>query len=124
MRKVVVAAVIEDKKILLVRKRETWIIPGGKPESGEGDLECLIREFREELPGSELKVLRRYGSFEGKAPHKGDIVDVHVYLAEIRNLDRASAEISEAKFVNDPEAYNLAEPAMKIIKYLRKDGLL
>lgn len=32
MRKVINLIAIEDRKILLVRKRETWILPGGKPK--------------------------------------------------------------------------------------------
>ena len=38
MRTVINAAIIQDKKILLVKKKETWILPGGKPDGGESDL--------------------------------------------------------------------------------------
>ena len=30
-------------------RREGWEMPGGKVEEGEGDLEALVREFREEV---------------------------------------------------------------------------
>jgi mutator protein MutT len=52
----VVAAVIEqDGKLLLTRRLEgthlagLWEFPGGKSEQGEGHIECLERELREEL---------------------------------------------------------------------------
>jgi len=52
MRIAIGAAIIEDGKILLVRKRQSWILPGGKPEPKESDIECLCREVSEELSGT------------------------------------------------------------------------
>ena len=40
-RKVISAAIIYDKRILVVKKRHSWILPGGKPERNESALECL-----------------------------------------------------------------------------------
>lgn len=44
-------AVIDGERLLLVRKRnsEFYILPGGKPEQGESDVEALSREIDEEL---------------------------------------------------------------------------
>ncbi|GAA3592562.1 NUDIX hydrolase [Agrococcus terreus] len=41
----------EDGAVLTVRKRGTgmWMLPGGKPDPGEGAAECAVREVREEL---------------------------------------------------------------------------
>jgi 8-oxo-dGTP pyrophosphatase MutT (NUDIX family) len=44
--------VIRDGRVLLCRKRRgtpLLILPGGKREAGESDIECLVRELREEL---------------------------------------------------------------------------
>ena len=46
MNKAIRLVVIEDKKLLLVRKRDSWILPGGKPNEDEGGLECLLREIK------------------------------------------------------------------------------
>lgn len=35
MRIAIGAAIINDGKILLVRKKQSWILPGGKPEQKE-----------------------------------------------------------------------------------------
>ena len=55
MRKAISGLVIRDEKLLLVRKNETWILPGGKPEKKESEIECLCREFKEELPSVEIE---------------------------------------------------------------------
>jgi len=69
MKKAVNALIIRDKKLLLFRKNLTWILPGGKPEKGESDIETLVREFKEEASGAEIEVGEYYGSFIGMTPH-------------------------------------------------------
>lgn len=84
MRTAISAAIIRNGAMLLVKKRNTWILPGGKPNEGESDTQCLIREItKEEVPGTKLSDFRFYKSFKGRTPHSGDILLVRVYLAEI-----------------------------------------
>lgn len=42
---------IVDRKVLMLRAKEKDIpfMPGGKREAGEDDIDCLVREIREEL---------------------------------------------------------------------------
>ncbi|MCF6378743.1 NUDIX domain-containing protein [Nocardioides KLBMP 9356] len=56
MVRVVVGALVEDGRVLLVHRRpdkhafpDTWDLPGGVREDGETELEALVRELREEL---------------------------------------------------------------------------
>ena len=110
MRIAINVAIIQENKLLLVRKKSTWILPGGKPEIGENDLECLCREIDEELSGTKIKDISYYKQFEGKTPHKGDILRVKVYFA---NIDgqlysvRDGDSISEVAWVNDLSKYNI-----------------
>ena len=125
MRVAIDAAIINDNKILLVRKRQSWILPGGKPNPNESDLECLCREVIEELSGTQLKNIRYYGDFEGKTPHTGDVLRAKVYFADIKGkLCQPSAEIEEYKWVNYTTQYNLSEITSKILKSLKGDGYL
>jgi len=61
---IVTAAIIESQgRLLLTRRRmdvpypDYWEFPGGKLESGEDPVDCVVREIREEL-GIEISVRR------------------------------------------------------------------
>lgn len=128
MRVAICVAVIQNGRILLVRKRKTWILPGGKPESGESNLQCLVREVREELPGINLKNLQFYKSFEGRTPHQGDILKAKVYFADIEDKTEAKlktgAEINAMKWTQNPERCSLSEITEKIVNSLYQDNYL
>jgi len=78
-------AIIDNKRILLVKKKDTLILPGGKPEEGESDSACLYREVGEELSGTRInpKTLEYFADFEGISPNKRLFTRVKVYLAEL-----------------------------------------
>jgi 8-oxo-dGTP pyrophosphatase MutT (NUDIX family) len=124
MRTAINAAIIKGGKLLIVKKRNTWILPGGKPEKNENDLECLCREICEELSGTKITNINYYNFFDGKTPHRRDTLRAKVYFA---NIDgdlysvREGDSISEMKWVNDFSKYNLSEITLKIIDSLRND---
>jgi ADP-ribose pyrophosphatase YjhB (NUDIX family) len=70
MRETINAVIIRNKKILLVKKEKSWLLPEGKPNPDESDIECLCREVDEELSGTLLKDIEFYGKFIGKIPKK------------------------------------------------------
>jgi 8-oxo-dGTP diphosphatase len=124
MKKVVSAAVINCGRILLVRKGSYWILPGGKPEGEESDLECLAREVGEELSGTKLKNVRLYGSFKGFSPIKGDFMENEVYSAQIDgplNPVREGDSVSEYSWMNksDLGKYILSEITQKVVDSLK-----
>ncbi len=126
MRTAICAAIIKDGKLLLVRKKQTWILPGGKPNPKERDLECLFREIgKEELPRTKLCNIKHYKDFEGQTPHTGDILKAKVYFSEINGrLYPPAREISKSEWVNDFSKYNLSDITTKIVNSLRQDKYL
>lgn len=125
MRKAIGAAIIKDKKILLVKKGQVWILPGGKPNPGESDLECLLREIKEELSGTEAENPRYYKRFEGITPHKKDVLEVFVYFADVKGeIGRPSSEIGDRAWLDDKKVYNLPDITVRIIDSLVKDGYI
>ena len=124
MRKTINAAIIKNAKILLVRKGQSWLLPGGKPEIGETDIECLCREVSEELSGTQLENIKFYGNFIGYT-HLQERFRTDVYLANIKGeLNQPSAEIAEYRWVDDTNQYNLSDMNSKVIDSLIKEGLL
>lgn len=124
MRKAICVAIIENSHILLVRKKKVWILPGGKPESGESDIQCLFREIREELPQLILRDLKYFNCFVGTTPHKGDKLRAEVYCANSSGDTIPRAEINAAKWTAIPERDNLSNITRKIILSLRQKGYL
>ena len=120
MRTAICLAAFQDNEILLVRKKASWILPGGKPEIGEKEMECLKREIREELNANAV-IFGFYGSFIGITPHKRDMLEARVYFGELIGEINPSMEISEAKFVDNPYEYNLSDITRKIMDSLKKD---
>jgi len=128
LRRAIGAAIISEGGLLLARKKQTWILPGGKPEEGESDIDCLEREISEEVLGLEITGLRRYGAFEGIAPYKGYALEVTVYLTDLKfstNL-HPGAEIEELAWVSagDIEKYPLSDITRKIVNLLLREGYL
>lgn len=123
MRKAINLAVIDGKKILLVKKDDVWILPGGKPIWNESDYGCLIREIGEEL-GAKIILKNYYSSFIGKTPHTGDELESRVYFGDLTGSINPSGEISGARFVNNFSDYPISEITKKIINSLRRDYYL
>jgi len=125
MRTAIGAAIIRKGEILLVRKKESWILPGGKPELEESDMECLHREFGEELPGTKLNNPQFYGTFEGVTPHTKDTIRVRVYLADIEGeIGQPAREIAESAWTGNPRQYNLSDITRKIMDSLIENRYL
>ncbi len=124
MRTAVNAAIINSGRLLVVKKREVWILPGGKPEEGEKDSGCLEREVMEELSGTKIKIQRFYSTFRGKTPHKGDILEARVYFCSLNGeLKSPSAEIDDVTWINynESQQYPLSDISRKIVDKLHED---
>ncbi len=66
------AVILGERGLLLTVRADLrgWELPGGNPEPGESDEECLLREVREET-GLDVAVERHVGDYErtGLLPH-------------------------------------------------------
>ncbi len=128
MRTAISAVVIRRKKILLVRKNKTWILPGDKPQDSESDIGCLTREIEEELPQARLRTIHSfYNTFRGKSPHKGEKLEARVYIANISGDVKATArEISESRWVPYQETSKLkiSDITLRVIYFLKYDKYL
>ena len=114
----------ERQEILLVRPKEgeKWILPGGKIEEGEAPLDCLLREFEEEVPGLEEEVrnLCLFDSFEATTPNTRRLFKSETFIATIQEQEResleSSAEIAELTWTADPFEFDLSGGTRKMIE--------
>ncbi|MFD6397652.1 NUDIX domain-containing protein [Nocardia sp. NPDC060249] len=97
------AVIIHDRKIMVVRKKNEeqleCIMPGGRMELGESQLECLTRELAEEL---NVRLLREeyIGTYKDIAVFEGVPLVIHAYLAIIEGDPMPANEIKEFLWID------------------------
>lgn len=89
-------------EILVVRKvvpaRNTFIIPGGKPEGTESEQETLARELFEEL-GVKMESAEHFGNFIEPAEFEDARLEMSVYTVVVSGDPEPQSEIVEAIWV-------------------------
>jgi 8-oxo-dGTP pyrophosphatase MutT (NUDIX family) len=98
----VIAVVIKDNKLLMVRKKgkDIWTSLGGRIESGETERECLLREIKEEF-NCGVKIIKKLGDFEDRAVFDDTIVKLSAFLVEIKGeIKLSDPELKEYRFIN------------------------
>jgi len=121
--KIGLAAVVAGH-LLVVRKhgKPSFILPGGKPEAGEGELDALAREIEEEL-GCAIQVRRFEGRFAEVAADLPDTdVVVVLYTGDILGNPVPRSEIAELAWLDLSSPSKLAlAPSItnKILPYLQ-----
>ena len=124
------AIILRDKKILVQRKkndREECIIPGGKRENRETDLETLKRELMEELT-VELIDAQYFGSYDDIACFSNKPIHVQAYLVTVTGEMQCNNEIKEAIWIDkNYQSYGIKLGSIlgeHIIPELVKKGLM
>jgi len=126
---VVAAAIVADRHLLLVSKRlapEVFYLPGGKPEPGETDEACLVREVDEELAAS-VEIGRRLGVVSGVAALEGIPMEMTVYLATLDREPHPAREIAALRWFSPRRAFGrVLAPAVSdaVVPTLVAAGLL
>jgi len=123
---------IKNKKLLLVRpkSKKIFYMPGGKKESGEDNLQALIREIKEEVNlDIDPKTVDLYGIFEAQAYgiKKGVSVRIHCYTGKHLGEIKSSSEIDEIAYFYFDEYVKVIDPApavILILQDLKEKGLI
>src|SRR5262245_51262692 len=99
--RVVAAAILERRKVLLVSKRaapEVFYLPGGKPDANEEPLATLARELDEEL-GVALLATEPLGVVSDRAALERTPMEMQVFVATVRGSVAPRAEIAALSWV-------------------------
>jgi len=84
---------VRNKKLLVVYKKtdKMYITLGGKIEPGEGDIECLTREIKEEL-GCESRNPVYFDTFEGRIFDNSKSIHMKCFLIELEGEFKINPE--------------------------------
>ena len=98
---VVAAAVVRDRKLLLVSKTAAptvFYLPGGKPEDGEEPLATLAREVCEEL-GVAIVEAEHFALVRDRAALEDRAMEMDVFLTAVDGEVNPRAEIAAVAWI-------------------------
>ncbi len=125
---VVAAAVVKDRRLLLVSKRQApdiFYLPGGKRDAGEDDLACLHRELDEELGITAVDPMPWREVVAPAALEPGQHLRMRVFLARLGGSPSPAGEIARLHWWRPDDCLRLA-PAIEqhVIPALTADGMI
>ena len=93
----VVDIIVERKGMILLTKRgDFWILPGGEIEPGEDEMQCLNEVVAREMNDTVASVFRKLEkTIKGPSPVRPGDVEVSVYVGDV-----SSAKMSDIKGCN------------------------
>lgn len=106
----IVDIIVERRgKILLTKKGDYWILPGGECEPGEDEMQCLEKIVALEINDQVSSVFRKLEqTIRGVSPVRGGEVEVSAYIGEISS-EKMSA-------VRDCNAYWFSRKSLASIR--------
>ena len=81
----VVDIIVERRgKILLIKRGDFWILPGGEIEPGQDELECLEEVVAREMKDQVASIFTKLeGTIKGTSPVRGGDVEIIIYVGDI-----------------------------------------
>lgn len=115
---------IQDGKVLMVKSANSdrLLLPGGKREKGESDIEALKREIREEISVELVdESIKLFGLFEGQAHGKpeGTLLRITAYEAQVLGELAPASEIQALEWVGLDEVEKVSQVGRDILKAIK-----
>ncbi|MBD2810862.1 NUDIX domain-containing protein [Xenorhabdus sp. Vera] len=122
------AIIINNKKLLVVRKHKTsiYISPGGKIEGNETQIECLNREIQEEIGVTFINPIH-FSIDYAKSIFEGELIEINSWFIDIIGDPLPCSEIIDLKWITSKEAEKIQIGSIfkdSIIPKLKNIGLI
>ena len=124
MQRGVCLAIIQKKKLLVIKKENFWDLPGGKLEASELEIDFIFNEIRKEIPGINLENVEPYGYFNGKTLFRWKALKKKIYLLKTNQKIRlGNPEVRKIEWISNVniDDHKLSKTT-KIVFRLLKDG--
>lgn len=120
IRDVVCIAVFRNKKVLVVKTEfsgDMYYFLGGTRERGESDIDCLMREVKEEANVEVIKEsLIHLKTFDARAHgRENTIVRMHLYKGNIIGTPLPTNEITDIEYIDSSIEETVKTPLAKIV---------
>lgn len=121
------AVVIGKRSVLYLRKKDFlfWILPGGKIERDETEIQALEREMHEEL-SARIAIFGKIGVIEGRGFNKSldalEKIKLHLYRVRLLDRPKISGEIIDKTYIRhkDMHRYLLTPVGIQTLEFLKR----
>ncbi|MFC1755205.1 NUDIX domain-containing protein [Thermoproteota archaeon] len=129
------AVVINNKRILFIKSKQfqIWNIPKGHLEKGETELECALREVKEETGLDDLEVIpefKKQVTYENELFKTIKTVILFVFLSKKDDIDLSHGENDDYRWCGIEEAMpiineiNAKDILIEAVDFAKEKGLL
>ena len=123
--KVVCLIALKNNKLLLIKKQNVWILPGGNQVEGEDEIKCLERNLVEQLPCLKLNGPNFFGGFFGKSAFGDYNLEALAYRSEISGEAISGENFSSGWFSSEElDGIKISEITKKAVSSLRDEKRL
>ena len=117
----VVDIIVERKgKILLTKRGDFWILPGGEIEPGEDEMQCLEEVVSREMKDQVSSIFKKLvETIKGPSPVRDGDVEVSVYVGDIGSKKMSDVKDCNAHWFSreSMSAIRLSNITKDVLKY-------
>ncbi len=124
--KVVDIIVERQGKVLLTKKDDFWILPGGEVGPDDNELECLEGVVSREMNDQLFSVFRKLGkTIKGPSPVRNGDVEVFVYVGDISSKKMSDVKDCNAHWFSRESlpSIRLSNITKDVLDYYYSDGV-
>jgi ADP-ribose pyrophosphatase YjhB (NUDIX family) len=122
----VVDIIVERKgKILLTKRGDFWILPGGEIELGEDEMQCLEEVVSREMKDQMSSIFKKLDkTIKGSSPVRDGDVEVSVYVGDISSKKMSDVKDCNAHWFSreSMSAIRLSNITKDVLEYYFSEG--